>query len=71
MARSPRAVIIGAGLVLRSVSAVLVAPLFLLAMGAVAVLYEEPTLESRFGESYLRYKAAVPRFWPLVPWRAP
>jgi protein-S-isoprenylcysteine O-methyltransferase Ste14 len=65
------AVIIGAGLVLRSPSAVLVAPFFLLAMGAFVLLYEEPALKSRFGESYLRYKQRVHRWWPLLPWRAP
>ena len=31
---------------------------------------EEPALEARFGESYLRYKANVRRFIPrLRPWR--
>ena len=33
------------------------------------LLYEEPALASRFGESYDRYKAAVPRWIPrLRPW---
>jgi protein-S-isoprenylcysteine O-methyltransferase Ste14 len=33
------------------------------------VAFEEPGLESRFGESYRRYKAAVPRWLPRTkPW---
>lgn len=33
------------------------------------VLSEEPGLERRFGESYRRYRAAVPRWLPrLTPW---
>jgi protein-S-isoprenylcysteine O-methyltransferase Ste14 len=31
------------------------------------VLYEEPALERRFGESYQRYRAAVPRWIPRRP----
>jgi len=30
-------------------------------------LYEEPTLEARFGDSYRRYRAAVPRWIPRSP----
>jgi protein-S-isoprenylcysteine O-methyltransferase Ste14 len=30
-------------------------------------LYEEPSLERRFGESYLRYREAVPRWIPRSP----
>lgn len=31
--------------------------------------WEEPRLAKRFGEAYLRYKAAVPRWWPRkTPW---
>lgn len=33
--------------------------------------YEEPTLSEQFGESYERYRAAVPGWWPrLTPYRA-
>jgi protein-S-isoprenylcysteine O-methyltransferase Ste14 len=33
------------------------------------LLIEEPGLQRRFGESYLRYKAAVPRWLPrLTPY---
>ena len=61
------AVILGAGLMLRSPSAVAVA-LFFVALAHVFVrLYEEPTLEQRFGESYLRYKTSVNRWLPRSP----
>lgn len=30
-------------------------------------LYEEPSLERRFGESYRRYRASVPRWLPRPP----
>ncbi len=61
------AVILGAGLMHRSPSAVAVA-LFFVALAHVFVrLYEEPTLEQRFGESYLRYKTSVNRWLPRSP----
>lgn len=61
------AVILGAGLMLQSPSAVAVA-LFFVALAHVFVrLYEEPTLEQRFGESYLRYKTSVNRWLPRSP----
>lgn len=31
------------------------------------MLYEEPTLEARFGDSYRRYRASVPRWIPRPP----
>jgi len=30
-------------------------------------LYEEPGLSARFGESYARYRASVPRWLPRPP----
>lgn len=61
--------LVGAGLVLRSIS--------ILALGAVAwglshlmvTRKEEPTLEKRFGDSYLRYRRRVHRWQPRVPER--
>lgn len=41
---------------------------FLFAVHLFVVLYEEPTLQRQFGESYERYRAAVPRWIPKV-WR--
>jgi protein-S-isoprenylcysteine O-methyltransferase Ste14 len=58
------AVICGAGLWLRSIAALGVALLFVLLAHAFVLLYEEPSLEHRFGESYLRYKEAVGRWLP-------
>ena len=31
------------------------------------VLYEEPTLEAKFGEAYARYRQTVPRWLPRRP----
>ena len=37
---------------------------------AFVVLYEEPTLEHKFGDTYVAYRAGVHRWWPrLRPWR--
>lgn len=60
-------VIAGAGLMLRSPAATAVALLFLVLAHAFVLLYEEPTLERRFGESYRRYKRRVRRWLPWLP----
>ena len=37
---------------------------------AFVVLYEEPTLQRRFGASYEAYRANVRRWWPrITPWQ--
>jgi len=59
----------GYGLVRRSPSVVLLAPVLLLAAHVFVVLVEEPGLAERFGESYRRYKAAVRRWRPRAPAR--
>ena len=62
------AILVGVGLMLRSPAAAGVA-FFLLALAhAFVMLYEEPNLETRFGESYRRYKGSVNRW---LPWRKP
>lgn len=61
------AVIIGAGLILRSPAAVAVAFFFVALAHVFVLIYEEPTLEERFGESYLRYKKSVNRWLPRRP----
>lgn len=58
------AVIVGVGLMLRSPSAVAVSLFFVALAHLFVLLYEEPTLEERFGESYLRYKSSVNRWLP-------
>lgn len=63
------AVILGAGLMLGSPSALGVALFFIVLAHLFVLLYEEPTLEHRFGETYRRYKANVPRWLPRRPGR--
>ncbi len=57
-------VVLGAGLVLRSPSIAALAVVFLGVMHLFVVLYEERTLERRFGQSYLDYKRSVHRWLP-------
>jgi protein-S-isoprenylcysteine O-methyltransferase Ste14 len=56
------AVILGAGLILSSVSVVLLALAFLLVMHLFVVLYEEPALTRRVGKSYEQYRSSVHRW---------
>jgi protein-S-isoprenylcysteine O-methyltransferase Ste14 len=60
------AVIIGAGFILRSPSAIAVALFFFLVTHIFVLIYEEPTLEERFGDSYLHYKKSVRRWLPRL-----
>ena len=60
-------VICGAALWLQSAAALAVAVFFILLAHLFVVLYEEPSLEQRFGESYLRYRRAVRRWLPHRP----
>lgn len=60
-------VIIGVGLYLQSPSALLVAVFFVLVAHLFVLVYEEPALESAFGDDYRRYKAKVNRWLPRRP----
>jgi len=60
-------VIAGAGLMLRSPSALAVTLVLFLLAHLFVVLYEEPTLERRFGDAYRRYNATVNRWLPRRP----
>ena len=60
-------VILGAGLWLQSPSIVALSALFILVFHLFVLIYEEPTLEDRFGSSYLQYKASVHRWLPRRP----
>jgi protein-S-isoprenylcysteine O-methyltransferase Ste14 len=60
-------VILGAGLILSSPSIVLLAFAFLAITHLFVVIYEEPALTSRFGDSYLRYKSSVHRWLIRAP----
>ena len=57
-------VLLGAGLVLGSPSIIGLAFLFLLFFHLFVLLYEEPALNRRFGDSYLHYKSSVHRWVP-------
>ena len=58
------AVIVGLGLAMNSVSALAVAIGFMILAHLFILIYEEPTLEQKFGQSYLRYKKQVNRWVP-------
>jgi len=61
------AVLLGAGLFISSLAVVLLTLGFLFLMHLFVVLHEETALADRFGDSYLRYKAAVHRWLPKKP----
>jgi protein-S-isoprenylcysteine O-methyltransferase Ste14 len=58
------AVIAGTGLLVRSAAVVALAAGFLFFFHVFVLLYEEPTLRARFGESYEEYTRAVSRWLP-------
>ena len=59
------AVLLGAGLASASPAIVLLAGFFWFLAHLFVVLYEEPALERRFGETYVSYNAAVSRWLPV------
>jgi protein-S-isoprenylcysteine O-methyltransferase Ste14 len=60
----------GQGLLFRSSATGLWAAVFLATTATFVTLYEQPKLEEQFGESYQRYRRAVPGWWPRVtPYR--
>ena len=61
------AVVAGDALVLRSGAVLVYGALLALGFHLFVLAYEEPALERRFGESYARYRASTPRWWPR--WR--
>lgn len=60
-------VIAGAGLVLKSSAIVLLSLLFGVIAHLFVLVYEEPALEERFGETYRNYKLSVRRWLPRLP----
>ena len=62
--KSGLGVILGAGLAAASPSIVALAGAFGLCAHLFVVLYEEPALEKRFGESYIDYRASITRWLP-------
>lgn len=55
-------VLLGAGLSLSSPAIVLLAVAFLVITHLFVLVYEEPVLAAKFGDSYERYKASVSRW---------
>ena len=63
-------VIAGQALLFRSPGVALWLGVFLAAVVSFVKGYEEPQLTEQFGESYVRYRRAVPGWWPrLTPYR--
>jgi protein-S-isoprenylcysteine O-methyltransferase Ste14 len=58
--------ILGEAAVFRSVHVVEYAAIMLLIAHIFVVLYEEPTLQHQFGESYAEYRRRVPRWIPRL-----
>ncbi|MFI5127656.1 MAG: methyltransferase family protein, partial [Candidatus Acidiferrales bacterium] len=59
--------LLGLGLYLRSPAIVLMVAAIILTCHLLVVLYEEPTLRRKFGETYQAYCAAVGRWLPRLP----
>ena len=59
-------VIAGQALLFRSAGVALWLAVFLSAVVAFVKGYEEPRLAEQFGESYERYRRAVPGWWPRL-----
>jgi len=63
---------VGQALALGSVVLLEYGALVWLSFFAFVVLYEEPSLQRRFGASYESYRVGVRRWWPrLTPWQPP
>jgi protein-S-isoprenylcysteine O-methyltransferase Ste14 len=58
--------ILGEAAVFRSIHVAEYAGVMLLIAHTFVVLYEEPTLQRQFGESYEEYKRSVPRWLPRL-----
>jgi protein-S-isoprenylcysteine O-methyltransferase Ste14 len=58
--------ILGEAALFRSLRVAAYAALMLLTAHMFVVLYEEPTLERQFGESYTEYRTNVPRWLPRL-----
>jgi protein-S-isoprenylcysteine O-methyltransferase Ste14 len=59
--------VVGQALLLGQLPLLLYAGAFVVVTAAFVRGYEEPTLERRYGEQYLRYRRAVPGWWPRRP----
>jgi protein-S-isoprenylcysteine O-methyltransferase Ste14 len=62
--------ILGQAAILGQASLLAYAAIFWVTVASFVVLYEEPTLASRYGEPYAAYRRAVRSWWPrTTPWR--
>ncbi len=62
--------IAGQAMIFHSVPVLVWLGVFLVAVVSFVTWYEEPTLRRTYGESFDRYRRAVPGWWPqLRPWR--
>lgn len=61
------AVIMGIAIESASLTVAVYGIVILAAFHVFVVLYEEPSLERRFGASYVEYRRAVPRWIPRPP----
>jgi protein-S-isoprenylcysteine O-methyltransferase Ste14 len=60
-------ILVGTGLIVRSPAIVLLAGAFFIIAHAFVVIYEEPVLTDKFGESYLQYQSSVSRWMIKKP----
>jgi len=58
--------IVGEAIIFHSLHVAIYAALMLLIAHVFVVLYEEPTLQRQFGESYEEYRRQVPRWVPRL-----
>jgi protein-S-isoprenylcysteine O-methyltransferase Ste14 len=58
--------ILGQALLLGQVVLLVYAAVVWAGMAAFVLVYEEPTLASRYGEQYEEYRRAVPAWWPRL-----
>jgi len=60
-------VVVGAGVLLRSVSIVFIVTPLLVLVGFIELkMLEEPELEKRLGQEYIEYRKRVPMFFPRI-----
>jgi protein-S-isoprenylcysteine O-methyltransferase Ste14 len=63
--------IAGQAMIFRSIPVLVWLVVFVVSVVSFVAGYEEPTLRRTYGESFDRYRSAVPGWWPrLRPWRS-
>ena len=59
--------LVGGGLIVSSISILILAALFWALAHVMVLLNEEPALEKRFGDSFVQYRREVNRWLPRIP----